>query len=95
MFAHHWYIGTDDSVNEEELKVRLDNFLKEINDDYKVERTSALKEIRVKVLPTSVFLHWMERQGKVGGSNKFPRVLKKEKAQKWKEYLQAHNHVTV
>ena len=95
LFAHHWYIGTDDSVNEEELKVRLDNFLKEINDDYKVERTSALKEIRVKVLPTSVFLHWMEIQGKVGGSNKFPRVLKKEKAQKWKEYLQAHNHVTV
>ena len=74
-----------------ELTKKIDDYLKELNDDYKVERTAALKEIKVKVLPTKVFLKFMEKQGKVGGSNKFPRVLKKEKAKGWKEYLQEQN----
>ncbi len=95
LFAHHWYIGTDDQVNTEELTIKLDDYLKELNDDYRVERTAALKEVLVKVLPTSVFLKWMESQGKVGGSNKFPRVLKKEKAQQWKNYLEDQNLVHV
>ncbi len=95
LFAHHWYIGTDDEVAGEDLTTRLDGYLKELNDDYKVERTAALKEIKVQVLPTSVFLRWMELQGKVGGSNKFPRVLKKDKAQAWKDYLRDQNLLLV
>ncbi|WP_425392331.1 GH3 family domain-containing protein [Ekhidna sp.] len=87
LFAHHWYIGTDDSVDKEEVKERIDFHLKELNDDYKVERGSALKEIRVSILPTQIFYQWMESQGKVGSQNKFPRVLKKEKAQLWKNFL--------
>src|ERR1700712_4066028 len=31
-FAHQWYIGTDDKVNAEELRVRIDEKLKELND---------------------------------------------------------------
>ncbi|NQZ75775.1 MAG: GH3 auxin-responsive promoter family protein [Ekhidna sp.] len=87
LFAHHWYIGTDDMVDEEVLADRLDKHLSELNDDYKVERASALKELRINVLPTSVFYQWLESQGKVGSQNKFPRVLKKEKAQLWKNFL--------
>ena len=92
LFAHHWYIGTDDSVDEVELKDKIDRYLMKINDDYKVERTSALKEVRVTVLPTNTFYQWMEEQGKVGSQNKFPRVLKKEKAQLWKNFLKRQNH---
>lgn len=87
MFAHHWYIGTDDSVDKNQLEERIDHHLKELNDDYKVERSSALKEVRVDVLPCSTFYQWMEARGKVGSQNKFPRVLKKEKAQHWKDFL--------
>jgi len=87
LFAHHWYIGTDDPVDAKALQDKIDESLKELNDDYEVERTSALKEVKLTVLPTSTFYEWMEAQGKVGSQNKFPRVLKKEKAERWKNYL--------
>ncbi|MES2893559.1 MAG: GH3 auxin-responsive promoter family protein, partial [Bacteroidota bacterium] len=41
-FAHHWYVATNDAVNNEELRVRMDQKLKELNDDYEVERKHAL-----------------------------------------------------
>lgn len=87
LFAHHWYIGTDDKIDAEDLKTRIDEHLKLLNDDYKVERSSALKEVKVSVLPSSIFYGWMEEQGRFGSQNKFPRVLKKEKATLWEEYL--------
>lgn len=87
LFAHHWYLGCDDEAKESELRDSLDESLKKINDDYRVERTSALREVRITVLPTSVFYGWMASQGKVGSQNKFPRVLKKAKAELWKEYV--------
>ena len=81
MFAHYWYIGTDDEVEPEELKLKIDEHLKILNDDYRTERTSALKEVFVKVLPTEVFYKWLKNQGKEGGQNEFPPVLKKRKQQ--------------
>lgn len=91
LFAHHWYIGTDDEVDIDSIRDLIDKKLMELNDDYQVERSSALKEVRLTVLPTSIFYQWMEAQGKVGSQNKFPRVLKKEKAQLWKQFLQQKN----
>lgn len=41
LFAHHWYIGTDDEVSAELLRENLDSRLMELNDDYKVERSAA------------------------------------------------------
>ena len=88
-FAHHWYIGSDDSIDLEKFKKKLDQYIMTLNDDYKVERSAALKKIEVRVLPPKVFYEWMELQGKVGSQNKFPRVLKEEKAQNWKKFLQS------
>lgn len=48
MFAHKWYIGTDDQVDAEQLRISLDAKLKMLNDDYRVERISALKEILLR-----------------------------------------------
>lgn len=93
LFAHHWYIGTDDQVDATVVKEKIDNYLKEINDDYRTERGSALKEVMVNVFPLATFYGWMERQGKVGSQNKFPRVLKKEKADSWKDYLSEINKI--
>lgn len=87
LFAHQWYIGTDSVIEPNVLKQKLDDNLKQLNDDYKVERFAALKEIMVEIVPTSLFYKWMKLQGKEGGQNKFPRVLKKEKLQSWKEFL--------
>ncbi|RYC69370.1 MULTISPECIES: GH3 family domain-containing protein [Spirosoma] len=87
LFAHNWYIGTDDPVNPDALRTRLDEKLKELNDDYAVERRHALKEITVTVLPTDTFYKWMKSKGKLGGQHKFPRVLKKGLINEWESFL--------
>ena len=87
MFAHHWYIGTDDKVDSKVFKQLLDNHLKELNDDYKVERIAALKDVIVDILPADTFYEFMRLKGKAGAQNKFPRVLKNKQLHEWKDYL--------
>jgi hypothetical protein len=87
LFAHQWYIGTDDKVDKKKLKERLDFHLKELNDDYAVERSAALKEVMVEVLPLLKFYDWMQSKGKVGGQNKFPRVMKSTQHEEWKKFV--------
>jgi hypothetical protein len=87
LFAHHWYIGTDDKVDSALLRKRLDEVLSGLNDDYQVERTAALKEVIVDILPSNVFYDYMSVQGKIGGAFKFPRVLKGTKSEQWENYL--------
>ncbi len=86
-FAHHWYIASDDKVDADLLKATIDNTLKELNDDYAVERKSALKEIFVTVLPENVFMDFMKSKGKVGGQHKFPRVLKGQMLEDWRVFI--------
>ena len=87
-FAHHWYIGTNDPVDPKELKSLIDEKLKELNDDYEVERKHALKEIFVEVLHEDTFMNFMKAKGKVGGQHKFPRVLKGRMLEEWQKYLE-------
>ncbi len=86
-FAHHWFIATDDPVNSEELRVLIDEKLKELNDDYEVERKHALKEVFVDVLSEKTFMGFMKAKGKIGGQHKFPRVLKGRMLEDWLKYL--------
>lgn len=86
-FEHHWYVGADGKADAAALCSYVDDQLKNLNDDYKVERGHALSAVRMQVLPTDVFYQWMSEQGKLGAQNKFPRVLKKEKAEAWKSFL--------
>jgi hypothetical protein len=90
LFAHHWYIGTNDNVDADVVKEKIDGHLKILNDDYAVERSAALKEIFVEVLPLQTFYNWMKSKGKVGGQNKFPRVLKNTQLQEWQDFLKAN-----
>jgi len=87
LFAHQWYVGTDSKVDAELLRDRIDFHLKELNDDYAVERSAALKEIFVEVLPLHKFYDWMESKGKAGGQNKFPRVMKNAQLDEWKNFI--------
>ena len=87
LFAHHWYVGTDDSIDPIKLKESLDNHLKALNDDYAVERSAALRDVIVDVLPVEKFYSYMESKGKKGGQNKFPRVLKNNQFDDWKNFL--------
>jgi len=86
-FAHHWYIATDDIADEKKLALRIDAKLKELNDDYEVERRHALKEVYVTVLSEKIFMDFMKSKGKQGGQHKFPRVLKGKMLEEWERFL--------
>lgn len=90
LFAHEWYIGTDDKVDEKLLAEKIDGYIKALNDDYATERAHALKNVSVKVLPIATFYNWLKDKGKEGGQNKFPRVLKKAQYAEWREYIDKH-----
>jgi hypothetical protein len=92
LFAHHWYIGTDDAVDSKVIKDKLDAHLKILNDDYAVERSAALKDVYIDVLPIKTFYDWMEHKGKVGGQNKFPRVMKRTQHEDWQSFLKSHTN---
>jgi hypothetical protein len=87
LFAHQWYIGTDDKIDASKLRDSIDNHLKVLNDDYAVERCAALREVLVEILPIAKFYDYMESKGKTGGQNKFPRVLKNAQLDDWKKFL--------
>ena len=87
-FAHHWYVACNDKVDPEKLIQLIDATLKELNDDYAVERKSALKDVRLDVLSEKQFLDFMEAKGKIGGQHKFPRVLKGDMLADWQRFLQ-------
>jgi hypothetical protein len=52
-----------------------------------VERKSALKEIIINVIPVESFYGFMNSRGKMGGQNKFPRVMKESQYSEWKSFL--------
>lgn len=87
LFAHRWYIGTDDALDPELARQRIDEHLKNLNDDYRVERMEAIKDVFVTVLPSQVFYDYMKQKGKEGSANKFPRVLRNSRFDEWDEYL--------
>ncbi len=87
MFAHKWFIGTNSKVDPEALKKKIDDNLKILNDDYRVERIAAIKDVIIQVLPSKVFYDWMRMKGKEGAQNKFPRVLKGEVLDEWEGFV--------
>jgi hypothetical protein len=89
LFAHHWFIGCDDPIDPNTARNLIDQCLTTINDDYAVERTAALKEVFVTILPTAYFIDYLKHIGKYGAMNKFPRVMKGKQLADWKEFLQA------
>jgi hypothetical protein len=89
-FAHHWYIACDQNIDEKILSTKIDEKLVLLNDDYAVERKSALKEVRVSILKEAIFMSFLESKGKVGGQHKFPRVIKGDLLKEWKIFISNH-----
>ena len=87
-FAHEWWIASDDVVDADLLRQKIDMHLKELNDDYAVERNSALKEVYLNVLPVSKFMEFMHLKGKIGGQHKFPRVMKGKMFEDWAKFVE-------
>jgi hypothetical protein len=88
MFAHKWYLGTDDPLDPAIAAMKLDEYLGTLNDDYRVERLEAIREVYVEILPLQVFYNWMKTKGKEGGAHKFPRVLKEAQRVEWEKHIE-------
>lgn len=88
LFGHHWYVACNQSVDGVALAKAIDEKLIALNDDYAIERKSALKQIRVTVLKENVFMDFMQAKGKIGGQHKFPRVLKGDILKDWEIFIQ-------
>jgi hypothetical protein len=92
MFAHHWYLACDEPIDKQAAIRLIDENLCRLNDDYAVERTEAIKELFIDILPTRRFYEFMEQKiGKWGGATKFPRVLKGKRLEMWEEWVKNVN----
>ncbi len=88
---HSWYIDCEPAVDAELLMKTIDDELKIINDDYAIERKSALAEPILKIVPTEMFYDWLRKGGKSLGQSKFPRVMKKDIFYEWENFLNEKN----
>lgn len=86
-FAHKWFVACDRPIDEKKLITLIDENIKKLNDDYAVERKSALKDVSIKVLPEEAFLNFLASRGKMGAQHKFPRVLKGDILEAWNKFL--------
>ena len=88
-YIHRWYLGCEGKCDADEKKLTgdLDSILQEINKNYKVARTKALKNIEVKVIPVNKFYDWAEARKKKGGQTKVPKVMREEKFGEWEDFI--------
>jgi hypothetical protein len=93
LFAHKWYLGTSSLLDPAIAAHKIDQYLKNLNDDYRVERLEAIREVFVNILPPKAFLEYMEMKGKTGSANKFPRVLKNERITEWEQFLKNRQYL--
>jgi hypothetical protein len=87
LFAHKWYLGTTEDLDAEATTKVLDEALKAVNEDYEVERATVLKNPEVKVIPLELFYDWQRQKDKMGGQNKFPRVMTKDQFKEWEAFV--------
>ena len=90
LFAHEWYIGTDKNIDQNLIAETIDNYLKQLNDDYATERQHALKKVMVNVLPNEAFIEFLASKNRLGGQSKFPRVLKGKHLNEWMAFLEKY-----
>ncbi len=93
LFGHRWYLASSDKIDLELIADKIDEYLKNLNDDYRVERLEAIKKVEVVLLPQQVFLDYLKAKGKEGSANKFPRVLKNSRITDWEDFLKKHNYL--
>ena len=90
-FYHHWYLGTNNVIDESLLASTLDGKLMNANKNYKVARSKALKGVKVNIIPTKTFSEWTGFQKKKGGQVKMERVMSEEKFNEWKAFIADQN----
>lgn len=74
---HDWLIEFDTPPNDLNLFAELlDSELQKLNSDYEAKRYQdmTLLPLHLRVAPSGLFHRWLEKQGKLGGQHKIPRL---------------------
>jgi len=84
---HNWFVGSSNTIDSKLLMDEIELEIEALNDDYKTCRVHNLAAPTLEVLDPSVFYSFLEKIGKSGSQNKFPRVMNKEQSIKWLDFL--------
>lgn len=84
---HLWFIGTKSEVDKQLFIDEVDKEICALNDDYKTCRKHNLGNPIVEKHDPAVFYGFLEKIGKAGSQNKFPRVMNNQQANNWINYL--------
>lgn len=87
---HMWTVGSTLQVDTELFIQKLDFNLGLLNDDYRSVRKASLNTPTLQCVKTNLFYKYMEKMGKLGSQNKFPRVMNEYQASEWKRFLSDH-----
>ena len=74
--------------NDEKFRDLLDQSLKEVNKNYGVARSKALKGIEVRSISKEVYHNYLAEGKKKGGQVKTPKVMGEEKMIKFLEFIE-------
>ena len=85
--CHHWFLGIDEEVNQDEVLKALDKNISTLNDDYAYVRKYNLNTPIISILKTSKFHEFLAFQGKKGSQNKMPRVLNDTQKVDWITFI--------
>lgn len=75
--AHEWIIEFKTPPNDLSIFAQeLDLTLQKINSDYEAKRYNnmTLNQLKLNSAKENLFFNWLEKQGKLGGQNKIPRL---------------------
>ncbi len=87
-YIHQWVLGSKADIDANEAGKRLDEILQDLNKNYKVARSKALKGIEVQAVPSQRVYDWLASRKKKGGQIKMPKVMKSEMMKDLLDYLE-------
>lgn len=87
-YIHQWVLGVESGhLDEAQAAERLDAILRDMNRNYAVARSKALKGVKARVVRADDIYDWLEATKQKGGQIKTPKVMKEERMWELMEFL--------
>jgi len=88
-YFHEWILGVENGENldDEDTARRMDECLKEMNKNYAVARSKALKGVKVYGVPVERFYDWHEKSRKKGGQVKTKKLMSEDEFKEFRDFV--------
>ncbi len=86
-YVHQWIVVAEKQVDEGAFAEKLDEALKNLNKNYSVARSKALKGVRVKAINKAMYHAYLEKSKKKGGQVKTQKVMGAEKMEAYLSFV--------